>query len=246
MIESYIDRYPGCRIALFPTLNSTDGTLSYDLSHYPSIQSVGYATNHYCVQALNMPGIPGTGGIDSAGKVAVLKTQGPAHLFLQGDNNKLRLIVYAPLSKFENDTIADYKQNRPIAIQEDTDDEYGPAPPDPGPLKKRTRFGRGGLGSRRIKGEGSKVRNLRDDWYMSYESTTFIVPPQIGAANLETFYTQVVDSAANQISTVANATENLTFSFNGLNFLLSSSVLTSKIVWYGRGMLFLLLRNSYL
>ena len=136
MIKVYIDRYPGCRIALFSILNSTDGTLSYDLSRCLSIQSVGYATNHYYIQSLNMPGIPGTGGIDSAGKVAVSKTQGPAHLFLQGDNNKLRLILYAPLSKFESDTIADYKQNKPIAIQEDTDDEYGPAPPYPGPPKK--------------------------------------------------------------------------------------------------------------
>ena len=173
-----------------------------------------------------MPGISGTGGIDSAGKATVLKTQGHAYLFLQGDNNKLRLILYAPLSKFENDTIADYKQNKPIAIQEDTDNEYGPAPPDPGPPKKRTRSGRGGLGltgSKRIRGEGSNVRNLGDGWYISYASTTSIIPPQIGVANLKTFYTQVVDSAANQISTLVNATENLAFSFNGLNLRLSSS-----------------------
>lgn len=80
MIKFYIDQYPGCRVALFPTITSADG-LSYDVSRYVSIQSVGYGIDHYCVQALNMPGVQGTGGIDSAGKVEAPKTQGPAHLF---------------------------------------------------------------------------------------------------------------------------------------------------------------------
>ena len=78
-------------------------------------------------------------------------------------------------------------------------------------------------GQKSIGSSGSRVRNLGDGWYMSYDSTTSILPPQIGAANLETFYTQVVNLAANQISTVINATENLAFSFNGLNLRLSSS-----------------------
>ena len=58
---------------------------------------------------------------------------------------------------------------------------------------------------------------------MTYDSTTSIIPTQIGAANLEDFYTQVVDSAAYQISNITNATDNLAFNFNGLSLQLSSS-----------------------
>lgn len=68
----------------------------------------------------------------------------------------------------------------------------------------------------------TRTRNLGDGWYMTYDSTTSIVPTQIGAANLEVFYTQVVMSAADQISTTVNATEDLAFSFNGLTLRLSS------------------------
>ena len=60
---------------MFPVLNSSDGSLSYDTSRYRSLQSVGYRINHYCVQALGMPGLPpgaGSGGIDIAGKLPAL------------------------------------------------------------------------------------------------------------------------------------------------------------------------------
>ena len=177
-----------------------------------------------------MPGIAGTGGIDSAGNVKPPQKpldRARSSPFSKGDNNKLRLILYAPRSKFENDTTAAYKQNKPIGIQEeDTDDEYEPASSDPGPPRKRTRFGGGGMGlmgSQAWKGGGGKVRNLGDGWYMSYASTTSILPLQIGAGNLETFYTQVLNAAANQISTVVNATQNLAFSFNGLTLRLASA-----------------------
>lgn len=72
-------------------------------------------------------------------------------------------------------------------------------------------------------GVQTRTRNLGDGWYMTYDSTTSIIPTQIGAAILEAFYTQVVDSAFNQIETTVNATENLAFNFNGLNLRLSSS-----------------------
>lgn len=39
---------------------------------------------------------------------------------------------------------------------------------------------------------------------------------------MEAFYTQVVNSAANQISSTVNATDNLVFNFNRLNLRLSS------------------------
>lgn len=189
---------------MFPVENSSDGSLSYDISRYLGIQSVGLGISHYCVEALGIPGLQGTGGIDAT-----------------GDNRKLRIILYAPLSKFENDILADYKNNKPIAIQEDTDDEYEAGPTDPTPPQKRPRTG--GMGLMTSRGLQTTTRNLGDGWYMTYGLTTSIIPAQIGAANLEAFYTQVVTSAANQISTTVNTTENLAFSFKGLNLRLSSS-----------------------
>ena len=76
-------------------------------------------------------------------------------------------------------------------------------------------------------GVKARTRNLGDGWYLSYDSLTSIVPTQIAAANLEAFYTGVANAAAEKISTVVNATENLAFSFNGLTLRLSSSAAIS-------------------
>ena len=140
--------------------------------------------------------------------------------FAQGNNNRLRLILYAPGSKFENDTLADYKKGKVIALPEDsgTDSEYEPAPQPP---QKRTRTG--GLGLMSGSGLRVKTRNLGDGWFLSYDSVTSIIPTQIAAANLEAFYTAVINSASQQIGNVINATENLAFSLNGLSLRLASS-----------------------
>ena len=78
------------------------------------------------------------------------------------------------------------------------------------------------MGFMSSRGIQTRARNLGDGWYMTYDSITSIIPGQTGAASLEAFYTQVVHSAANQISTTVNATEDLAFGFNGLNLRLSS------------------------
>ena len=168
-----------------------------------------------------MPGVQGTGGIEPTGKIVTPRNEEAHSSFSQGDNSNLRLILYAAGSKFENDTIADYKNNKPIAIQEDTDDEYEPGPPDPTPPKKRARTG--GMGLMTSKGVQTRTRSLGDGWYMTYDSITSILPTQIGAANLEAFYAQLLDSAAEQISNVVNATADLAFDFHGLTLRLSSA-----------------------
>lgn len=117
--------------------------------------------------------------------------------FSQGDNQKLRIILYAPLSKFENDTIESWKNNEAVAIPEATDNENNQATPPP---KRR-----------------------RTDERVAYDSATSIVPTQVAAARLQAFYTQVVLAAAKQISNIVNATANLAFQFGGLNLRLSSS-----------------------
>ena len=68
-----------------------------------------------------------------------------------------------------------------------------------------------------------RTRDLGDGWYLSYDSITSLVPAQVAAANLEAFYTGVANAAAEKISTVVNATEDLAFSFHGLSLRLSSS-----------------------
>lgn len=72
------------------------------------------------------------------------------------------------------------------------------------------------------KGIQTRTRNLGDGWYIAHDSMTSIIPTQLGAANLGVFYTKVVDSAAKQISTTVNATQNLAFNINGLSLRLSS------------------------
>lgn len=69
----------GCRVALLPVQNLT-GSLSYDLSRYLGIQSVGRGINHYCVEALGMPGVTGTGGIDSAGQIVAFRKREKSRL----------------------------------------------------------------------------------------------------------------------------------------------------------------------
>ncbi len=63
------DYRPDCRIALLPVLNTTDGSLSYDVSRYVGIKSSGAGVAHYCVEALGLPGVQGLGGIDSTGNI---------------------------------------------------------------------------------------------------------------------------------------------------------------------------------
>lgn len=84
------------------------------------------------------------------------------------------------------------------------------------------------MGLMGAKGLQTRSHNLGDGWYMTYNSISSIVPSQIGAAGMESFFTQVVDSAANQISNTVNETSNLAFNFNGLNLRLSS---TAPISW---------------
>ena len=79
------------------------------------------------------------------------------------------------------------------------------------------------MGLMSAKGLQTKSHNLGDGWYMTYNSISSIIPTQIGAARMEDFFTQVVDSAANQISNTVNETDNLAFNFGGFNLRLSSA-----------------------
>lgn len=59
-----------CKAALLPVQNLSDGTLSWDVSRWSPIQQTGLAINHYCVEALGMRGVVGTGGIDPVGEAS--------------------------------------------------------------------------------------------------------------------------------------------------------------------------------
>lgn len=76
MLKCPLDDSPGCIVALFPVL-ATDGTLSYDVGRYVSIQGIGNGISHYCAEALGMPGLAGSGGIDSAGRHLTLTRSRP-------------------------------------------------------------------------------------------------------------------------------------------------------------------------
>ena len=86
LLKPCTDHSPDCIVALFPVEDATDGSLSYDVSRYLGIQSVGFGIAHYCIEALGIPGLQGTGtgGIDSTGKIVVPKNQEPAHPLHKG------------------------------------------------------------------------------------------------------------------------------------------------------------------
>lgn len=41
--------------------------MSWDTSRYVGLQATGQQIKHYCVQAMDMTGVEGSGGIDPAG-----------------------------------------------------------------------------------------------------------------------------------------------------------------------------------
>lgn len=101
VLKSSIDDSPDCRVALFPVENSTDGSLSYDVSRYLSIQSVGFGISHYCVEAIGIPGLQGTGGIDSAGYIVAPRDKRSAYPFYKAitENSVSSFTRHYPSSK---------------------------------------------------------------------------------------------------------------------------------------------------
>ena len=76
-------------------------------------------------------------------------------------------------------------------------------------------------------GVRTRTCNLGEGWYMNYDSTTSIMPTAIGAAKLEAFYDQLFNSAADQISSIVNATNSLAVDLGGFHLRLSSTVAIS-------------------
>lgn len=69
----------------------------------------------------------------------------------------------------------------------------------------------------------TRTRNLSDGWYMVFNTITSVLPAQPAAADLESFYNNVIDATASQLSTAMNTTENLAFKYGKINLRLSSA-----------------------
>lgn len=69
----------------------------------------------------------------------------------------------------------------------------------------------------------TRTRNLSDGWYIVFDAITSVLPAQPAAADLESFYNNVIDATAGQLSTAMNTTENLAFKFGKINLRLSSA-----------------------
>lgn len=57
---------PSCEIALLPVL-APDGQLSWDSARYQTISATGQLIRHHCVEALGIPRLEGSGGMEVAG-----------------------------------------------------------------------------------------------------------------------------------------------------------------------------------
>lgn len=143
---------------------------------------------------------------------------------------QLRLVLYAPKSQFDNDTLSDYNNGRAIAIQEGDGEPAGsPSTEDndpnvPGPSQRPQTRQSGGMGLMSSKGgfKAPRIRSLGSGWYMTYSSVTSVLPAQSAAADLELFYNDIIDSAGSQMYNGANTTTDLAFNFGQYSLRLSS------------------------
>ena len=148
--------------------------------------------------------------------------------FAEGDNQRLRVVLYAPGSIFERDTTAKYKAGKPLGVP----DPAGiPEYKTPQYRRKRPRPGGGSeatadsVGSVAIR---PRLQNLGSGWYMKYDSIIEILPPIGVAGALREFYNAVTASAADSLGSGKNDTENLAFKNGPFSLELSSQ---SPILW---------------
>lgn len=57
---------PSCQIALLPIF-ALGGQQSWDTARYRTILAPGQLIRHHCVEALGIPGLQGSGGMEAAG-----------------------------------------------------------------------------------------------------------------------------------------------------------------------------------
>ncbi|KAG6990996.1 hypothetical protein G7Y79_00059g091810 [Physcia stellaris] len=200
---------PGCRVALLP-VESLSFEMSWDTGRYLPIAQVGQQINHYCVEAMGLP-VAGRGGVERV-----------------GDNENLRLILYAPRSQFENEITADYKDSLPISIHEE-DDPTNHQPDKSFSSKKR----RGG-GTDLATGMGtpSRTRSLGGGWYLDFDSLTSVEPSLTApVTELQSMYDSIVQIAAGQLGklgTAALARRRIGFSYGAYRLRLESQ---EPIAW---------------
>ncbi len=72
-------------------------------------------------------------------------------------------------------------------------------------------------------GMKSRTRNLSDGWFMVFDAIMSVLPAQPAAADLESFYNNVINATASQLSTAIKTTENLAFKYGKINLRLSSA-----------------------
>ena len=152
------------------------------------------------------------------------------------------MVLYAPGSIFEQDTVANYRSGRPISvpdpagIPEYKTSEYRRKRPRPGGGSEATADSAESVAVR------PRVQSLGSGWYMKYDSMIEILPPIDVAGALKDFYNAVTASAADSLGSGKNGTENLAFrkgSFS-LEFSSQSPILWSWVMNFAQSMIELL------
>ena len=149
----------------------------------------------------------------------------------EGDNQRLRLVLYAPGSAFEQDTTAKYRAGRPIGvpdpagIPEYKTPQYRRKRPRPSGASEATEDS---VGSVAVRPRVQSLGSLGSGWYMNFDSITDILPPIDAASALEEFYNAVTASAGDNLGSGKLAAENLAFKKGAFSLELSSQ---SPILW---------------
>ena len=160
----------------------------------------------------------------------------------EGDNQRLRMVLYEPGSIFERDSTARYRAGKPIGvpdpagIPEYKTPQYKRKRPRPDGGTEATADSAGSVAMR------PRLQSLGSGWYMKYDSIIDILPPVDVAGALREFYNAVTTSAADKLGTGNNGAENLAFrkgSFS-LEFSSQSPILWSWVINFAQSMIELL------
>ncbi len=173
-----------------------------------------------------MPGAVGTNGIDSIGEVATVRIVG---YFTHSRALKVTTANFVSYFTGQNlkstmTHLTTAKNGRAVATQENVEEptrsDYAKEndPSVSGSSQRpttRQSHGSGGMGFRSSKGgiKSPRTCSLRGGCYMTFKTVTCVVPTQSAAADLDSFYIDLINSVGSQLYI------GLNFSLGGYSFL---------------------------
>ena len=132
-----------------------------------------------------------------------------ADLGVEGDSQRLRMVLYEPGSQFERDIYTRFQKGKPISVP---DPDGIPEYKTPEYRRKRPRPGGGGSAeSAGSMATRPRVSSLGTGWYLNYDTVSELLPSVNAAEPLREFYNKVSAGAADQLSKGNDGVDRITF-----------------------------------